>query len=260
MRIRGYATGTPCWSELRTSDTAGSSDFYHGLFGWKPVDEPNSTSVEFHLRDMAVAGLAPPLAAGQPAAWLTYLASDDLAATVESVARAAGSTLSPPAPAAERGHFALIADPQGAVFGLWQRRTFPGAQVTGEPGATCWNELATRDVAGAGAFYGSVFGWTTRPSIYSEGSGYQEWLRETSEVAGLIEMGEMYPPQVPAHWRTTFEVDDCEAAVQRCQALGGTVSFGPYQAGPGTYAQLTDPFGAAFGIIAVRPEFRTPLD
>ncbi|WFE29008.1 VOC family protein [Solwaraspora sp. WMMD791] len=260
MRIRGYPAGTPCWSELRTSDPAGSIEFYRELFGWKPADHHASATVDFHLRDLAAAGLVTAPAAA-PSAWVTYLATDDLSATVDAATRAGATTLVPVTRYAQRGVGALVADPQGAVFGLWQRDPFPGAQVSGEPGAACWNELATRDIGGAGTFYGNVFGWTARASSYSDSASYQEWwLGTTREVAGLIDMTESYPPQVPAHWRTTFEVDDCAATVERCTAVGGQVTFGPYDAGPGTYAQLTDPAGAAFGIIALLPQFRTPLD
>ncbi|WP_326554191.1 VOC family protein [Micromonospora sp. NBC_01813] len=259
MRIRGYAAGTPCWSELRTSDPTGSIEFYHELFGWKPVGDTGGPRVDFHLRDMAVAGLSASADIGTPSAWLTYVATDDTAATVDATARAGGVAVAPAVRHPDRGVSALVADPQGAVFGLWQRGPFPGAQVTAEPGTICWNELATRDVAGAGSFYGTVFGWTARASAFGGTDGYQDWLRQTREVAGLIEMGERYPPQVPAHWRTTFEVDDCATAVQRCSSLGGQITFGPYEAGPGTYAQLTDPLGASFGIIAVCPEYRASL-
>jgi uncharacterized protein len=258
VRIRGYAAGTPCWTELRTSDPSGSIEFYHELFGWKPTDHGDrDTGADFQLRDLAVAGLHQQ--AEGPASWLTYLATDDTAATLDAVTRAGGLALTTAVQQADRGTSALVSDPQGAVFGLWQRGPFPGAQVTGEPGATCWNELATRDLAGAGSFYGSVFGWTARASAYGETDGYQEWLQQTREVAGLIEMGDRFPAAVPAHWRTTFEVDDCAASVQRCQSLGGQVAFGPYDAGPGTYAQLIDPLGAAFGIIALVPEYRALL-
>ncbi|MFY1632662.1 VOC family protein [Solwaraspora sp. WMMB335] len=260
VRIRGYAPGTPCWSELVSNDPASSIEFYHELFAWKPVDRPASPGhVDFHLRNMAVAGLAPTVTDQQPSAWLTYLATDDVPAAVDAITGAGGQVAQPPTGYPGRGAGALVADPQGAVFGLWQRGPFPGAQVSGEPGATCWNELAVRDTASAAHFYGGLFGWTTRASIYSDSDSYREWLDGSREIAGLIEMGELYPPQVPAHWRTTFEVDDCPVTVGRCRELGGQVSYGPVEVGPGSYAQLTDPQGAAFGIIALLPEFRAPM-
>ncbi|MDG4766618.1 VOC family protein [Solwaraspora sp. WMMD406] len=244
---------------MRSADPDRSVEFYGELFDWKPVHLGAEGDLDFHLRSAAVAGLAPTVAPHQPSAWLTYLSSADLAGTVASATQAGGRTLQPPTDRAGRGVAALLADPQGAAFGLWQRGTFAGAQVASEPGASCWNELACRDVAQATGFYGAVFGWITRASIYSDNEGYREWLHDSREVAGLIEMGALYPPEVPAHWRTTFEVDDCEQTVSRCVEHGGQVAFGPFDAGPGVYAQLVDPLGAAFGVIALIPEFRSPL-
>ena len=37
-----------------------------------------------------------------------------------------------------------------------------GRRVVNEPGALCWNDLMTRDVAKAVAFYGDTFGWEWR--------------------------------------------------------------------------------------------------
>ena len=56
---------------------------------------------------------------------------------------------------------ALLADPEGAAFSVWQARQHRGAQVVNEPGSLNFNVLNTRDPEAAKRFYGAVFGWTT---------------------------------------------------------------------------------------------------
>ena len=57
---------------------------------------------------------------------------------------------------------AVFTDPTGAFFGIWQAKSFIGAEVKGDAGAIGWNELNTRDPDAAKDFYGSVFGWDAR--------------------------------------------------------------------------------------------------
>jgi predicted enzyme related to lactoylglutathione lyase len=57
------------------------------------------------------------------------------------------------------GRMAVVVDPAGVVFGIWQARTFPGAQIVNAPGAICWNEQLSPDFEGSKAFYTAVFGY-----------------------------------------------------------------------------------------------------
>ena len=59
----------------------------------------------------------------------------------------------------DHGRMAVLTDPEGAVFNVWQAKDHKGAQVVNEHGALNFNGLATRDLDGAKAFYGAVFGW-----------------------------------------------------------------------------------------------------
>ena len=59
----------------------------------------------------------------------------------------------------DAGRMAVVADPEGAVFCVWEAKENIGAKVVNEHGALNFNGLATRDPAAAEAFYGAVFGW-----------------------------------------------------------------------------------------------------
>lgn len=255
MRIRGYAPATPCWSELASPDPAAAGAFYSGLFGWG-VEVTEVGSHMFTMGGLAVAGMVQTAVPDQPSAWFTYMSTEDIAATTEAVTTAGGVVLRPPTDVSDRGQLALFADSEGAAFAVWQRGTFRGAQLASEPGAVCWSELATRDVAATSAFYGKVFGWTDQPGSVVTGHEYFEWSVNNRVVGGMIPMGEQFPPEVPSHWRTTVEVDDCAAVVDRCRELGGQVLVGPLDVLVGQYAQLLDPLGAALGVIDLIPELR----
>jgi uncharacterized protein len=256
VRIRGYAPATPCWSELASSDPDAAATFYSGLFGWRP-EAAGVGTVVFTLGDLAAAGLAPASGPGQPSAWLTYISTEDIAATVESAVSAGGTVLHPPAEVGPRGQLAMVADPEGAVFALWQAGSFRGAQVANEPGAVCWSDMATRNIAGAAAFYGKVFGWVEQEGGLPTQFEYWEWSVNNRVVGGVSPMGDHYPAEVPAHWRTTFEVADCAEIVARCAELGGQVAFGPMEDPVvGRFAQLLDPQGGSFSVVELVPALR----
>lgn len=232
MRIRGFAPSTPCWVELTTSDPDDAAGFYAGLFGWE-VDGDR-----FLRNGQAVAGIGR-TRPDRPEGWLTYLAAPDLAATIERVTRASGRQLT--WPEERRGACsAIMADPSGAMFGLWQAAGFAGAQVRGEPGTMEWADLLTEDVDAATSFYGAAFGWTLSHEF---GSG--EWLSEAHDsVAGLV------TGRYDVRWQPSFQVADTTEAIDRCAGLGGRIVAGPVEMGLGSYVEMIDPLGAPFAVTA----------
>jgi predicted enzyme related to lactoylglutathione lyase len=232
-------------------DLADASAFYSGLFGWEPGET-------FTLDGLAVAGVRPG-APDQPSTWMTYLATEDAEATAGAVAGAGGSVLMPPTDIGPRGRMAMLSDAEGAVFGVWQRGTLYGAQATNQPGTVCWSEMVTRDLSVATDFYGKAFDWSARDGELAEGMPYHEWMCAGRVVAGMAVMDEHYPADVPAHWRTTFAVDNLDETMARCTTLGGQALFGPLDVVVGFYGQLMDRQGGYFGVIELSPELRDML-
>jgi predicted enzyme related to lactoylglutathione lyase len=242
MRVRGYAPGTPCWAELISPDPPASAAFYGGLFGWDRNDDGH-----FTLGGRAAAGIRPGRP-GSTAAWLISVATDDPVAAAGTVERAGGAVRVPPASVRDLGTAAMFSDPGGAVFGVWLRSRFGGAQVSFEPGAICWYELATRDLDRTGAFYKEVFGWHT-VGADSEGEPYFEFHHHNDTVGGLVPIDHRFPPGVPEHWTACFMVADCVAACERAIELGGSVARRPRPASAGYYARIADPTGGHFAVI-----------
>ena len=133
------------------------------------------------------------------------------------------------------------------------------------PGAFTWNELGTRDVEGAKAFYGEVFGWTAEEHELQRADGgpgpaiYIEWMLDGKDVGGMMDISGVLPAEVPAHWLVYFGVPDTDAAVAKVKAAGGDVRFGPVDIPAGRFAVVTEP-NADPGVFAVikLPDDRSP--
>src|SRR3954468_17260565 len=257
-----YPPGTPSWVDLSTSDVDGAARFYGELLGWETFDpgpaEETGGYRMFTLRGRQVAGLGRLQQEGQPPAWTTYIASDDADATAQRAAGAGGQVFMPPFDVMDAGRMTVLADSGGAVFGVWQPGRHKGAELAKEPGALCWTELASRDVEGAKRFYREVFGWEGVTREMGGGVEYTELQLHGRTVAGLSDMADRFPPEVPAHWGVCFAVTDCDAGVERAKKLGGRGAAEPSTMEPGRFAVLTDPQGATFSIIALGAQAPAP--
>jgi predicted enzyme related to lactoylglutathione lyase len=78
---------------------------------------------------------------------------------------------------------------------------------------------------------------------------YIEFLLDGRSVAGAMEMNPMVPAQVPSYWLVYFNVDDVDAACSKAIAGGARETLAPGDFPGGRFAILTDPQGAAFGLL-----------
>jgi predicted enzyme related to lactoylglutathione lyase len=267
----GYIPGVPCWVDTSQPDPEAAAAFYSGLFGWEVEDvmppEAGGSYFVGRIRGGDVAAIsAIPEGAPPMAVWKTYIDVESADATAAKVTDAGGTTLMAPFDVMDAGRMAVFADPEGAVFCVWEAKEHKGAQVVNEAGALNFNGLNTRDVAGAKAFYGAVFGWTTLDLGGAEMwtlPGYGDHLelrtpglrKQMAEfggpagfedvVANITPIGDDQP-DVPAHWSVTFGVDDADAAAAKATELGGKVIVAPFDAPWVRMAVLADPAGATF--------------
>jgi predicted enzyme related to lactoylglutathione lyase len=245
-----YAPGVFCWVDLATSDVDGAKAFYARLFGWEYDDRDVGGGNTYTLagRDGQVAvGMMAAMDDGPPR-WQSYIAvssADDATAKAE----AAGATvLMAPMDVGPAGRAALLRDPAGAAVFVWEANERPGADVVNEPGALCWNDLMTRDVAKATAFYRDAFGWDLarvegapddRHSIHAGGT-------LNGGIAGIPEAA---GPELPSYWLACFAVDDVPASHADAEAAGGRQLTGVLDLPGGRFAVVADPQGAAFGLV-----------
>lgn len=247
MKLDQPVTGGPCWAELGTSDVAAAKRFYARLFGWRP-----ETGVGFQaggytvarLADAAVAGLTPLYQPAQPVAWAVSFAVTDADSAARRVTEAGGAVLLGPTDVSDAGRLTVAADPEGAVFHLWQARAFPGAGRFNAPGSLGWVELLSREPGRARDFYTAVFGWRVGGA-----ERYPRWSVGGADFGGMVTMDDKFPHEVPAHWLPYFVVADVDEAAADTTSGSGTVLMTPTSLPGGPrLAVLRDPQGAMFGV------------
>ncbi len=249
--------GSFCWPELATPDSAKAKAFYAGLFGWAAVDIPSAggTYTLFQLRGLDVAACRTlsedEKAQGIPSTFMTYVSTASTDASAAKAAELGGKVLFGPFDVEGIGRMAVVMDPGGVVFALWEARGHIGARLVGEESTLCWTELVTKDPDGAKAFYGGLFGWTTKSSETSTVE-YHELYGGDQAIGGLLPMKGEWWGDVPPHWMPYFLVPDCDAAVATAAALGGGAAVPPMDIPHvGRFAVLRDDQGAHFSVIAM---------
>ena len=181
---------------------------------------------------------------------------------------------------ARRGPHGDFSDPSGADFSVWQAKQHKGAQLVNEPGTWNFSDLNARDVDGAKAFYGAVFGWVQSPwkaqaprspccvcratatssssvipsrPVWRDEIGAPAWLRGRRRRAGT-DAQRSVPRRRRAplerHVRSRRHGRDRHAAAE----LGGTVIARPFDAGPTRIAVVSDPQGAVFTVSKFDPQ------
>ena len=247
--MTAYGDGVPSWVDLATPDLDAAKAFYTALFGWEaetsPMPEAGGYTL-FTLRGKQVAGGM--TAPDQPPAWATYVSESDADGTVKRVTDAGGTVMMPPMDVMDQGRMAILADPTGAVIGIWQPGLHIGAQLVSEPGAYCWSELATRDPERAKAFYAAAFGWeaSTEPMGPME---YTEFKVDGRSIAGMFPITGTMPADMPAYWGVYFAVADCDGTVAIATSLGADIVTAAMDIPIGRFAGLRDPQGAYFSVI-----------
>jgi uncharacterized protein len=275
----GYIPGVPCWIDTSQPDPQAAVAFYGGLFGWEfedvmPPDAPGQYFIA-RLRGGDVAAVSSqPEGVPPTAVWNTYVWVESADETASKVLDAGGRVVTDPFDVMDAGRMAVFADPAGAAFCVWQAGQHRGAAIVNEHGSLNFNNLHTRDLAGAQAFYGSVFGW----DLLDIGAGHawalrgygdfleqrRPGMRESMAAAGAPDRFEDVvasvivlsddQPEVPAHWGVTFSVDDADAIAARAVDLGGRVTVAPVDVPWARMTVLSDPAGATFTATKFVPE------
>jgi predicted enzyme related to lactoylglutathione lyase len=267
----GYIPGVPCWADTSQPDPGAAAEFYAGLFGWEfesvmPPDSPGQYLVG-RIRGLDVAAVGSiPEGAPQMAMWNTYIWVDSADETAAKVRDAGGTVLMEPFDIMDAGRMGVFADPEGAVFCVWQAKQHRGSRIVNEHGAVNFNTLQTRDPEPAKAFYRAVFGWETL-DLGGGGMwtlpGYGDHLAQSdpdirervSELGGptgfedvVAAINVIRPDQgdMPANWSVTFGVDDADAIAGKAIGLGGKLLMAPFDAPWVRMAVIEDPAGAAF--------------
>ena len=232
-----YTPGTFSWVDLSTPDPESAKKFYSGLFGWELLDMPAGPDMVYtmaQLNGKTVAGLfeqgAEESDQGIPPHWNSYVSVTNVDETAKKVKSLGGAVLAEPFDVMDAGRMAVIQDPTGAVLSIWQPKTHIGAELVNDPGAFCWNELATKDTEKAAKFYMELFGWSKEVQEMPT-TIYTSFKNGDRMGAGMLEITEEWG-DVPPHWAVYFTVEDCDAGAAKAKELGGQIAVEPMDIPP----------------------------
>ncbi|MBB5702781.1 hypothetical protein FHS76_002670 [Ochrobactrum daejeonense] len=246
------------WYELMTNDAGQAEEFYTNVVGWTAKDA-GVPGMKYTLLEvpgcmiagmMSVADLPKDDCGGQPG-WIGYVgvsSADEYARKVEGEG---GKILRAAQDIPDIGRFAIVSDPQGGVFALFEPKddTAPPADYgSRKPGHPGWHELQAQDCEKVFPFYEKVFGWKlSRDFDMGPMGNYKVFSVDGADHGGIMTA----PPGVPVGWGFYFMVDAINAAAERVKARGGTVENGPMEVPNGEWVvQCRDPQGVSFSLVA----------
>lgn len=257
-----YEPGRFCWVELATTDAAAARSFYAPLFDWQTKDTPfpgggSYTMIFKGNREVGGMYSLMPDQKSQaiPPHWLSYVAVETADAAAKQAETLGAKILKAPFDVMDLGRMAVLQDPTGAVFALWQTKQPSTVGVTNQPGTVCWNELLTTNTDIAARFYMNLFGW--KPTIQPMAPGQYTMFSLGAQgaqggdrpVAGMLTMAKDWGT-VPPNWLVYFCVENCDQSVSRAKSAGAGVIAPPSNIPSiGRFSVLHDPQGAVFALI-----------
>ena len=252
-----HIPGTFSWPELATTDQQAAVAFYRALFGWDVSESPIGPTEVYstlQLRGKAV-GAAHTIRPeeqkmGVPPHWNAYVSVADTDEAVKKAASLGAKVCAPPFDVMDYGRMAVLQDPTGAVFQVWQAKKHIGAEILNEPGALCWTELTTTDTKTAEAFYVGLFGWTPKYSAPGSPMLYTEFSVAGTPSIGMMPKPEQMPAHIPSYWMPYFQVAHVDESATKATSLGASIIV-PGQDIPssGRFAVVSDPQGARFAMF-----------
>ncbi len=251
--VKKYPENTLNWIDLSTSDVSAAKQFYTELFGWEAEDQPlpnggSYTMLRMNGKSVAGLGSLPPdqLASGHAAYWSSYVSVSDADEMTVKAEEGGATVVMRPMDVMDQGRMAIINDPTGAYIGLWQAKDHIGAQLVNIPNTLVWNELVTRDVAGAKAFYSDLFDWSVHED---EANSYTMFKNGDRWAGGVIAMPDNMLPDAIPYWNIYILVADLTATVEKARSLGALILVEPTSMGEmGNFAVIRDPQG---GVLTV---------
>jgi predicted enzyme related to lactoylglutathione lyase len=246
--------GRYVWFELFTADPAAAPAFYAAVTGWKTQKWEGGDYTMWVSPAGPIGGvMALPeqaKAMGAPPHWMGFVGVAVVDQTAERVKALGGQVYVPPTDIPGAGRFALLADPQGATFGVHQGMT-DQPPMTGL-GTFGWSELMSADPDAGFAFYSELFGWQKSTAMDMGDMGTYQMFGPTADPNDMIGGMMRKPTGMPVSaWLHSVRVPSADEAAEVVKAHGGQVMNEPMDIpGGGRAAAFTDAQGAAFGVFS----------
>jgi uncharacterized protein len=241
------------WHDLMTTDTTGAKSFYSEVAGWGTQEE-NPQYIVVTNNGVPLGGMMEVneemRKIGVPTHWLPAVGVDNVDETVAKAIALGGKAMGAAMDIPDIGRYALMRDPQGAIFALYAPSDgqMPGHDGMQEKGEFSWHELTTSDYNAAFEFYSKIFGWEKKGEHDMGPMGIYLMFGKGSDTYGgmVTKTAEM---TLPLNWLSYIKVADAKATTEALPKLGAKVMNGPMEVPGGDWITvLADPQGA---IVAV---------
>lgn len=253
-----HTLGRFVWRELFTRDIAAAKRFYGALFGWTTEDRPMGPDWSYTIvktGDKEIAGMMdiahiPGGGEHVPPHWAVYVSVADVDAAAASAVAEGGKVLGDCMDIPNVGRFAVVQDPQGAIFNLFRSANGdPADDEMPGVGEFCWESLSTTNPAAAVDFYQKVVGWGVTSMPSPEGPMPLFTRQRQGQSESLASVGPSPDGQFSA-WGTFVGVESVDATVAKAEQLGAKIWLaGTDIPDVGRFAVLEDPTGAAIYVF-----------
>ena len=251
MADKKTVRGRVVWHELMTPDSAAAHGFYTKVLGWRTQGWEHDPSYAMFAASSGPLGATVAQTESSPY-WRHYIATPDFDATLERAQSLGGSVIVEPAALPDGGRYAVLTDPQGAVFGVFSPAMPRGPDKPPKVGQFSWLELATTDAKAALDFYCDLFGWNISAEHDMGPMGiYYLFDCNGRAIGGAFNKPAEMPG--PPAWLGYVRVKDLDKTVKRAGKAGAKLLNGPMEVPGGDWiAQLADPQGAMFAVHALK--------
>jgi predicted enzyme related to lactoylglutathione lyase len=208
----------PCWVDVMVDTEEQHHDlraFLTALFDWTwDLGGP-----EMGYYSIASSNGSPVLGLsrfeGARGAATTYFSTSDIDATLQQSIDLGATAVTPSSQVMDLGYMAILVDPTGASFGLWQPGTFHGFGVQYEVNTPGWFDHGSSDPQKAGEFYAGVTGHqlTTMEGDMRILQNGEQWFASISTS----------PPDQAPQWKPIFIVDSLERIHEAVPRHGGAI-------------------------------------
>lgn len=241
------------WADLSTFDLENIKKFYSKLFGWQYQSEQGYNIGLANNKESSGICTMPEKfkKINMPSFWMSYVQVSDIESIVKKSEKNGGKVEVYPEDFGGFGKVALIRDPSGAGFTVYQGKDLKGKDVLGNHGRMTWNELYVSDLNLVQPFYENVFGW----KIKKEKNTLARYkiLNQKHEHIATIQVLSNEIKGDKEFWGVYFSVDNLDDAEKIIKENSGKI-ISKEVSSFGKYLIAEDPCGAFFYLLEGQKE------
>ncbi len=247
-----HLTGKFVWFDLATDDLENQKTFYGKVFGWKfrsisNSDDKYTLIVNGSSNVAGMFSVKPREGAPVGALWIGLMSVNDPAEAIIKVKAAGGAIHTQPTSMANRGTYALVRDPEGALFGVMKSDSGDPVDESTDIGDFLWMDLFANQPEKLGQFYRQLAGYDISQDEAKEGVDRLILTSQGKSRAGIVPL----PKDANrAGWLPYVRVEDVNVTLKKVTEAGGIIMVAPDKdLLDGDLAIFSDPQGGVLGIV-----------